>query len=85
MALETVNIIVNSSAYVAVGANVTALTMTEFKVGNMRVHVVAAGGSAPSPSAAYQEFSGEYSYSGSSADIYVMSPLGPAVIGVVRK
>lgn len=85
MALETANVSVNASAYVAVGTNVTALTMTEFKVGNMRIHVVATGGAAPILAAPYQEWNNEYSYSGSAADIYVLSPLGDAVVGVVRE
>lgn len=85
MALETVNISVNSIAYVQVGANVTALTMTEFKVGNMRVHIVATGGTSPVPAAAYQEWNNEYNYTGSAADIYVLSPYGVAELGVVRE
>ena len=47
MALETVNITVNAAGYTAIGSSVVALTVTEKLVGDMLVHVVAAGGAAP--------------------------------------
>jgi len=86
MALETVNVSVNTSTWVQVGDNVTALTMTETLVGDIKVHVVANGGTAPSSTAAaYQWWDKEYTYSGSAADIYVLSPNGATEVGVVRE
>ena len=85
MALETVSVSVSDAAYTAVGINVTALTMTEKRVSDMLVHIVATGGTAPTLASDGQWFDKEYTYTGPPADIYVTSPSGAAIIGVVRE
>lgn len=86
MALETVRIAVSAADYVQIGDNVTALTVTEKMVGDMRIYIVATGGSAPASAAhaSYQEWDGEYSFSGPAADVYVLSPNGSTSVGVTR-
>jgi len=86
MALETVNITVNAAGYTAIGSSVVALTVTEKLVGDMLVHVVAAGGAAPTIASPGQWWDKEYRYEGGTpADIYILSPNGTATVGVVRE
>lgn len=86
MALETVRVAVSAADYVQIGDNVTAMTATESLVGNMRIFIVATGGTGPADAAEadYQEWDGEYSFAGPAADIYVLSPSGATSVGVVR-
>lgn len=86
MALETVRVAVSADDYVQIGDNVTGLTVTENLVGDMRIFIVATGGTAPASAAhaSYQEWDGEYSFSGPAADVYVLSPNGATYVGVVR-
>lgn len=87
MALETVRIAVDADDYTQIGDGVTALTMTERKVGQMRIYVVAAGGTGPANAAevSYMNIDTEFVYTGSAADIYVLSPNGATTVGLVRE
>lgn len=84
MALETVNVVVDDTAFTAIGTNVTALTVTEVHSSYLRIYITATGGDAPVVGSEYQIFNGDYSFSGPAADIYVMSPDGATTVGVVR-
>lgn len=86
MALETKRISIDETAYTAVGTNITAMSATEYRVGSIRAVVVETGGTAPLVGTTdYVEWDNRFSYSDDAADIYMMSPLGQAFIGVVRK
>lgn len=86
MALETVKITVGPDYYVQIGDNVTALTATETLVGGMRAYIVATGGTAPDVDEInWTYFDGKLTFTGSAADIYVLSPKGETEIGVVRE
>ena len=84
MAIETVIEVISASSWVKVGDNVTSLTATENLVGSVRIYIVENGGPAPDGSK-YQVWDAVYEYTGSAADVYMLSPLGSTPIGIVRE
>ena len=67
-------------------SNVTIMDAGEYRVGRIRAVVFPTGGTAPLVDETdYREWDDEFSYSDEAADIYMMSPLGQAWIGVIRK
>ena len=84
MALETKRISIDETAYTILGTGVTAFSATEYLVGSIRAIVIPTGDTAPLVGEAdYVEWDNTFSYSNVAADIYMMSPLGQAWIGLV--
>lgn len=84
MALETKRVSIDDTAYTILGTGVTAFSATEYLVGSIRAVVVPAGDPAPLVDEVdYLEWDNSFSYSSVSADIYMLSPLGQAWIGLL--
>lgn len=86
MALETARVAVDDTAYVQVGDNVTALTMTEKLVGDMRCVVVPNAATAPLVDETnYIEWDSKLQFSGTAADVFVRTNEGSTFVGVIRE
>lgn len=86
MALATTRIAITSAAATAVATNVTTVTATEYLVGNIRAHVIPAGGPAPTTASTYVEFNGSFQMASASAfDVYMWTVAGNTTIGVVSE
>ena len=86
MSLETVRIDVDETGYTLAGQNVTSLTLEERLTASMRAVFVPTGDAAPLVGEAdYIRFDSQLVVNtGVPADIYILSPSGPANIGVAR-
>lgn len=86
MALATTRTAITSATATAVATNVTAMTATEYLVGNIRAHVLPTGGSAPTTASTYVEFNGSFQISSATAfDVYMWTVDGDTTVGVVSE
>lgn len=84
MALETKRVSIDDTAYTILGTGVTTFSATEYRVGSIRAVVVPTGDPAPLVGETdYVEWDDTFTYASIEADIYMMSPLGQAWIGLV--
>lgn len=80
MALETVRVDVATGAYAKIGDNITALSAKERSLDGFIVVAQATGAAAPTYNDGHSvNVDGEFTYSGSAADIYVQTPTSKVV------
>lgn len=81
MAIRTFATAINDTTYTKVGDNVTTFAATENRVGSVLAVVTDVGDSAPAADEAnHVPFDGEFNYSGTAADIWMISPNGSTTI-----
>lgn len=86
MALATTRVSIDDAAATLVAENVTAVTATEYLVGNIRAHIIPTGGAAPTIASTYVEFNGSFQMSsGTAFDVYMWTVSGNTDVGVVSE